>query len=60
MHQIHGLFIFFELLKDLFFLIYSQNNGGCAVQNNQARCWCSDSYQGYYCQYSMLRIGLII
>ncbi len=28
--------------------------GGCAVQNNAARCWCPDSYQGYYCQYSML------
>ncbi|CAF4064985.1 unnamed protein product [Adineta steineri] len=29
-----------------------QNNGGCAVQNNAARCWCPDSTQGYYCQYS--------
>lgn len=29
--------------------------GGCAVQNNAARCWCPDSYQGYYCQYA--RIG---
>jgi hypothetical protein len=28
-----------------------QNMGGCAVQNNAARCWCPDSYQGYYCQY---------
>ncbi len=60
MHQIHGLLIFIELLKDLSFFIYSQNNGGCAVQNNAAKCWCPDSHQGYYCQYSMLRIGLII
>ncbi|UJR26457.1 hypothetical protein I4U23_007787 [Adineta vaga] len=29
-----------------------QNMGGCAVQNNAARCWCPDSHQGYYCQYS--------
>ena len=28
-----------------------QNMGGCAVQNNGAKCWCANGYQGYYCQY---------
>ncbi|CAF1035730.1 unnamed protein product [Adineta ricciae] len=28
-----------------------QNMGGCSVQNNAAKCWCPDSYQGYYCQF---------
>jgi hypothetical protein len=38
------------------FFFYSQNQGGCAVQSNAARCWCPDSYQGYYCQYSMFQL----
>ena len=38
------------------FLVYSQNMGGCAVQNNAARCYCPDAYQGYYCQYRMSAI----
>ncbi|CAF4568625.1 unnamed protein product [Rotaria magnacalcarata] len=33
-----------------------QNMGGCAVQNNNAaKCWCPDGFQGYYCQHSMLK-----
>ncbi|CAF2714215.1 unnamed protein product [Rotaria sp. Silwood2] len=30
-----------------------QNMGGCAVQNRAARCFCPDSYQGYYCQFRL-------
>ena len=29
--------------------------GGCAVQNNIARCYCSNYYTGYYCQFRMYR-----
>lgn len=32
---------------------FSQNMGGCAVQNNIARCYCSTYYTGYYCQFRM-------
>ena len=28
-----------------------QNNGGCAVVQNLARCYCPTSYSGYYCQF---------
>jgi hypothetical protein len=28
-----------------------QNNGGCAVVYNAARCYCPSSYTGYYCQF---------
>ncbi|CAF3580624.1 unnamed protein product [Rotaria socialis] len=37
-----------------------QNNGGCAVQNNNvAKCWCPDSFQGYYCQHRRSARSLI-
>ncbi|CAF0950672.1 unnamed protein product [Rotaria sordida] len=36
-----------------------QNMGGCAVQNRAARCWCSDGYQGYYCQFRRSARSLI-
>lgn len=32
---------------------YSQNMGGCAIQNNMAQCFCSNYYTGYYCQFRM-------
>ncbi|CAF1175475.1 unnamed protein product [Rotaria magnacalcarata] len=32
-----------------------QNMGSCGVQNNGAKCYCSSSYTGYYCQH--LRTG---
>jgi hypothetical protein len=28
-----------------------QNNGGCAVFQQVARCYCPTSYTGYYCQF---------
>lgn len=28
-----------------------QNNGGCAVISNAARCYCPNSFTGYYCQF---------
>jgi len=45
--------------KDFLYIsfVYSQNQGGCAVQNNAAICWCANAYQGYYCQFRMLKIG---
>jgi len=50
------VFLFFCIEFEILFFVYSQNSGGCAVQNNAAtRCWCPDNYQGYYCQYSMLK-----
>ncbi|CAF3378373.1 unnamed protein product [Rotaria socialis] len=32
-----------------------QNNGGCAVQQNLARCYCPTSFTGYYCQFARKR-----
>ena len=28
-----------------------QNNGGCGVVQNAARCYCPNTYTGYYCQF---------
>ena len=33
-----------------FFGLFSQNMGGCAVQNTAALCYCPNLYYGYYCQ----------
>lgn len=46
---------FEEIFYACFSLTYSQNMGGCAVQNNAAKCWCAGGYQGYYCQFRMLK-----
>ncbi|CAF1227611.1 unnamed protein product [Rotaria sordida] len=32
-----------------------QNNGGCAVVQNIARCYCPGSFRGYYCQFARKR-----
>lgn len=32
-----------------------QNNGGCAVVQNAARCYCPSGYNGYYCQFARKR-----
>lgn len=32
-----------------------QNNGGCAVVLNVARCYCPNSFSGYYCQFARKR-----
>jgi Notch-like protein len=32
-----------------------QNNGGCAVLQNIARCYCPTSFTGYYCQFARKR-----
>ncbi len=29
-----------------------QNNGGCAVTQNVAQCYCQPAFTGYYCQFS--------
>ncbi|UJR31039.1 hypothetical protein I4U23_018549 [Adineta vaga] len=32
-----------------------QNNGGCAVVQNNAQCYCQPAFTGYYCQYTRKR-----
>ncbi|CAF2519254.1 unnamed protein product [Rotaria sp. Silwood2] len=32
-----------------------QNNGGCGVVQNVARCYCPTSFTGYYCQFARKR-----
>ncbi|CAF3618197.1 unnamed protein product [Adineta steineri] len=32
-----------------------QNNGGCAVTQNTAQCYCPSAFTGYYCQYTRKR-----
>ena len=37
-----------------------QNNGGCAVVQNVARCYCSAGFTGYYCQFGKFNLTYIL